>query len=457
MKNKILIYLLFASSLIGGNYFTNISVSVHLSGFNVSGVISYQGAQTKTVYVNLKTSLSSPSSSTISISSFSSPSPFEFNDVLAGTWWIDAFMDVNENGVYDGNEPYGSLQNPLSVSSSVSGITINLNTPPEKPVCSSPNGEINTLSPQLVSSPFSDLDQTDTQTASMWEIFLSSQTETDTPIFRREMNLSDMERFPEDSFNNLKIPWGTLKFGQEYKWRVKYKDLYGPEWSEWSEFALFSTPSSDPELSDQIPSETEIAYLDDTYQVDTGIKTVNGDTAGIKTDKGKITMVKSINPDTLPDDGKPSELPFGLFATRIDELTEGETVILNFYISGDWHDTYWYKFDPVDGWIEYPYATLTYNSDTDYTEIQITLVDGGNGDCDGVANGVIVDPAGIGFSYQKGDVNKDKLIDISDVILILRQAVELDPPDISLADVNGDGEVDISDVILTLRKAVGLD
>ncbi len=63
----------------------------------------------------------------------------------------------------------------------------------------------------------------------------------------------------------------------------------------------------------------------------------------------------------------------------------------------------------------------------------------------------------ISNNTQEGDLNEDGEVDISDVILCLRQAVGLDPPQPDLADINEDGEVDISDVILILRIAVGLD
>ena len=56
-----------------------------------------------------------------------------------------------------------------------------------------------------------------------------------------------------------------------------------------------------------------------------------------------------------------------------------------------------------------------------------------------------------------GDVSGDSSVDISDVILCLRQAIGLDPVDTEIADMNEDGNVDISDVILILRKAIGLD
>ena len=55
-----------------------------------------------------------------------------------------------------------------------------------------------------------------------------------------------------------------------------------------------------------------------------------------------------------------------------------------------------------------------------------------------------------------GDINNDGIVDISDVILILRMALQIDPIQ-PCSDINNDGIVDISDVILTLRMALGLD
>ena len=55
-----------------------------------------------------------------------------------------------------------------------------------------------------------------------------------------------------------------------------------------------------------------------------------------------------------------------------------------------------------------------------------------------------------------GEINKDDLVDISDVILELRMALQIDPIK-PCSDINKDGVVDISDVILTLRMALKLD
>jgi len=58
--------------------------------------------------------------------------------------------------------------------------------------------------------------------------------------------------------------------------------------------------------------------------------------------------------------------------------------------------------------------------------------------------------------YWLGDINCDEAVDISDVILVLRIALQLDPP-APCSNINGDSTVDISDVILTLRMALALD
>jgi hypothetical protein len=79
-------------------------------------------------------------------------------------------------------------------------------------------------------------------------------------------------------------------------------------------------------------------------------------------------------------------------------------------------------------------------------------------DCPNTPAGVPVDDAGceIAGVNWKGDMNNDDIVDISDVIRVLRMALDLDT-DQSCADINGDGVVDISDVIRTLRMALGLD
>lgn len=69
--------------------------------------------------------------------------------------------------------------------------------------------------------------------------------------------------------------------------------------------------------------------------------------------------------------------------------------------------------------------------------------------------GIAVDMGADEYHLQV-DINNDGQVDISDVILVLRIALGLDPS-APCSNINGDSTVDISDVILTLRMALGLD
>jgi len=85
-----------------------------------------------------------------------------------------------------------------------------------------------------------------------------------------------------------------------------------------------------------------------------------------------------------------------------------------------------------------------------------------DGYCDGVVDGKCDPDCQAGQDSDcaaqgyLGDLNKDGSVDISDVILELRIALQLDPQ-VACSDVNANGGVDISDVILTLRMALDLD
>ena len=57
-------------------------------------------------------------------------------------------------------------------------------------------------------------------------------------------------------------------------------------------------------------------------------------------------------------------------------------------------DSTWFKYDPVDDtWYDYS-AYIEFSADRKI--VYLTLVDGGFGDADGIENGIIVDPLGLG-------------------------------------------------------------
>lgn len=56
-------------------------------------------------------------------------------------------------------------------------------------------------------------------------------------------------------------------------------------------------------------------------------------------------------------------------------------------------------------------------------------------------------------TFQKGDVNQDKNIDISDIVAIINQIAGT--ATYANADVNGDGNVDISDIVAVINIIAG--
>ena len=83
------------------------------------------------------------------------------------------------------------------------------------------------------------------------------------------------------------------------------------------------------------------------------------------------------------------------------------------------------------------------------------VCDNRDNDCDGLIDCDDPDCSEVCVNW-KGDINEDGVVDISDVILVLRMALDLDD-DVTCADIDDNDTVDISDVILTLRMALGLD
>jgi len=118
-----------------------------------------------------------------------------------------------------------------------------------------------------------------------------------------------------------------------------------------------------------------------------GIEKISSSTA-------EIESLEIIDPDTISDNfNRPADLIFGLFAYRLRVQNPGDTATVRIYFSGAiFASDVFYKYDTVNGWQDYSEHT-TYNDDGQ--SITLEVKDGGYGDSDGLANGIIVDPGGI--------------------------------------------------------------
>jgi chitinase len=114
--------------------------------------------------------------------------------------------------------------------------------------------------------------------------------------------------------------------------------------------------------------------------------------------------MKSVDPDGMADaSDKPDCMPLGAISFRLKVPQPGDTVQVTVYLSEPApSDARWYKHTPAHGWGVYSNAAFT---DDDRRMVDLVLKDGDPecGDADGVENGYIVDPSGIGITDAAGE------------------------------------------------------
>ena len=129
-----------------------------------------------------------------------------------------------------------------------------------------------------------------------------------------------------------------------------------------------------------------------------------GDPIGITEDSGgKLTQLNTMYPASLPDTSDmPKDFPMGLIEFQLKTDTIGGTVTMTVYLpEAAPEDYHWYKYNADAGtWTNYSEEIgengqigAVFNEVRD--QVTLTLVDGGMGDEDGIANGIIVDPSGL--------------------------------------------------------------
>ncbi len=116
---------------------------------------------------------------------------------------------------------------------------------------------------------------------------------------------------------------------------------------------------------------------------------------------GNLTKLNCIDPDTVTDTtNKPQNLIYGLVDLEIKVDTPGDSATVTLYLSQSAPEGYkWFKYNANRGWYDFS-DHAEFNADRD--QVTLTLVDGGVGDDDGVKNGVIKDPSGLGTAGGGG-------------------------------------------------------
>jgi hypothetical protein len=135
-------------------------------------------------------------------------------------------------------------------------------------------------------------------------------------------------------------------------------------------------------------------------------------TASFFTDQGTIEDLRYIPENSLPENGKPDNIdfPHGLFSFKITGIAPGSTVTITKRLPSNMPaDTQLWKFHN-DTWVNC--SSLLGDNDAD-NELTITITDGGPGDEDGIANGVIIDPGGAAIAAIAASSASKNMVNIN--------------------------------------------
>lgn len=120
------------------------------------------------------------------------------------------------------------------------------------------------------------------------------------------------------------------------------------------------------------------------------------DMAVVISGNGKLILLEPVDSALITDNrNRPESLIYGMFRMHIKTDEPAETVTADIYMKDAAADGYrWYKYNETEGWIDFSSHSLI---SADRKKISLTLTDGGAGDSDGTADGIIRDPSGLGI------------------------------------------------------------
>ena len=275
---------------------------------------------------------------------------------------------------------------------------------PDTPVILVPSDdEIVSQTPELKADGFYDPDPDNLHATSQWQ------------IFRADDNFCVYDIMSSVSLTSLTVPKLILDAEMDYSWRVRFFNNRGGA-SGWSADAAFTTDFADCDLDGNgVPDQQEAdAMLDldqdgvrDREQDDIKCVDTGNDQMGLSVrDAENLDSLISMEIED-PDDeilapqgnGEPVAVQFGLLSFKLRVKAPGDETMVTIYLSeAAAADGKWYKYDPIDAeWVDYS-AYIEFGADRKV--VYLTLKDGGFGDADGIANGIIVDPLAFGLSAE---------------------------------------------------------
>ena len=343
------------------------------------------------------------------------------NDGMPDTWELlygldplkdDAAADPDGDGVSNINE-YNLGSEPNYNEN---------NFAPDPPQLLNPgNYDIVGLTPLLETDEFYDPNTDDVHSQTQWKII---RVQDEFCVFDVTTN---------SSLTALKVPKLILEEDTDYSWQVKFIDNLGTA-SQWSEAGYFTTEFLEQDSDGN--GVLDHQEVDITIDLDKdGIMDRNQeDIKCVVTETGDFEICLSIreaeNADSIvsiqsetPDDTDlllsaldgPKFLAFGLIHFSLLVKEPGDEVLVTIYLSkAAYDDGIWYKYDPVNAeWFDYS-EFIDFSADR--RMVHLTLTDGGFGDADGIANGVIVDPLALRTATDHSSGSDNIIEDVAETL-----------------------------------------
>ncbi|MCK4459069.1 MAG: dockerin type I repeat-containing protein, partial [Methanosarcinales archaeon] len=166
---------------------------------------------------------------------------------------------------------------------------------------------------------------------------------------------------------------------------------------------------------------------------------------------GTIDNLATIPPDAMPEVPESLNPVYGFFSFEVTGISSGESVNIPMAFPENVPaGTEYWKYGPTPDDAAPHWYQIPVSDDDGDRIIVITLTDGGIGDDDLAANGVIVDDGGPSLPVsKKGDLNHDGNVTPADAAIALRIAASGAHDD--AADVSGDGCVTSLDALMILQ------
>ena len=324
------------------------------------------------------------------------------NDQMPDTWEIQYGFDPLKDDA-SGDEDGDGRSNLDEYLAGTDPVVPQDNLEPDAPVLTAPaNQQMVELTLELRTGAFFDPDSGDFHSATQWQ------------IHRESDNVCVFDITSEYSLTQLQVPKLILDDNENYIWQARHFDNHGTP-SQWSGIRSFITRIDPNDTNgDGIPDEQEVTTPSDLdgdgiWDSDQNtikcVKTGEGKSLAISF-KGSSTIVEIASVVAEYENGtstyastasSPDYFPFGLINFKLIMDQPGAQAEITIYFSEPApQNGRWFKYDPIETtWTDFSTQT---NFSQDRTAITLYLEDGGEGDADGLTNGIIVDPSGVGVA-----------------------------------------------------------